>query len=66
MVAELYALKGMVLALRGCSDSANKEFSTAVQMHDTLVKAWALYGDYLEQVSPVFKALEGEINEFIL
>lgn len=31
-------------------DEANKAFSAAVQMHDTLVKAWALYGDYLEQV----------------
>lgn len=51
MIAELYALKGMVLALTGCSDGANKEFSAAVQLHDTLVKAWALYGDYLEQVS---------------
>lgn len=50
MIAELYALKGMVLSLTGCSDGANKEFSAAVQLHDTLVKAWALYGDYLEQV----------------
>ncbi len=30
------------------SDDANKAFSAAVQMHDTLVKAWALWGDYLE------------------
>lgn len=50
MIAELYALKGMVLALTGCSEGANKEFSAAVQLHDTLIKAWALYGDYLEQV----------------
>ena len=30
------------------SEDANKAFSAAVQMHDTLVKAWALWGDYLE------------------
>ena len=30
------------------SDDANKAFSAAAQMHDTLVKAWALWGDYLE------------------
>lgn len=31
-------------------DDANKNFSAAVQMHDQSVKAWALYGDYLDQV----------------
>ena len=30
------------------SEDANKAFSAAVQMFDTLVKAWALWGDYLE------------------
>lgn len=30
------------------SDEANKALSAAVQLHDTLVKAWALWGDYLE------------------
>ena len=50
MTAEFYALKGMFLAQIGRSDDANKAFSAAVQMHDTLVKAWALWGDYLEQV----------------
>lgn len=48
MTAEFYALKGMFLAQIGRSDDANKAFSAAVQMHDTLVKAWALWGDYLE------------------
>ncbi|XP_060086157.1 transformation/transcription domain-associated protein-like [Ylistrum balloti] len=48
--AEFYALKGMFLAQVGRSDDANKAFSAAVQMHDTLVKAWALWGDYLETV----------------
>lgn len=48
MTAEFYALKGMFLAQIGRSEDANKAFSAAVQMHDTLVKAWALWGDYLE------------------
>lgn len=50
MTAELYALKGILLAQIGRADDANKAFSAAVQMHDTLVKAWALWGDHLEQV----------------
>ncbi|XP_052224459.1 transformation/transcription domain-associated protein-like isoform X9 [Dreissena polymorpha] len=50
MTAEFYALKGMFLAQTGRSEDANKSFSAAVQMHDTLVKAWALWGDYLETV----------------
>lgn len=32
------------------SEEANKAFSAGVQMHDTLVKAWALWGDFLEQI----------------
>ncbi|KAH9371776.1 hypothetical protein HPB48_006546 [Haemaphysalis longicornis] len=48
MTAEFYALKGLFLAQMGRSDEANKALSAAVQMHDTLVKAWALWGDYLE------------------
>lgn len=32
----------------GRSEEANKALSAAVQLHDTLVKAWALWGDYLE------------------
>ncbi|XP_040565461.1 LOW QUALITY PROTEIN: transformation/transcription domain-associated protein [Lepeophtheirus salmonis] len=50
MTAEFYALKGMLLAQIGRSEDANKAFSASVQMHDTLVKAWALWGDYLEQL----------------
>lgn len=50
MTAEFYALKGMLLAQIGRSEEANKAFSAAVQMHDTLVKAWALWGDYLEAI----------------
>lgn len=50
MTAEFFALKGMFLAQVGRSDDANKAFSEAVQMHDTLVKAWALWGDYLDNL----------------
>ncbi|XP_076255473.1 transcription-associated protein 1-like [Rhynchophorus ferrugineus] len=50
MTAEFFALKGMMFSLLGKSDDANKAFSAAVQMHDDSIKAWALYGDYLEAV----------------
>ena len=50
MTAEFYSLKGMLLSQLGRSDDANKAFSTAVQLYDTLVKAWALWGDYLENI----------------
>uniref|UniRef100_A0A3Q2UJ62 Transformation/transcription domain-associated protein n=1 Tax=Fundulus heteroclitus TaxID=8078 RepID=A0A3Q2UJ62_FUNHE len=49
MTAEFYALKGMFLAQIN-SEEANKAFSAAVQMHDVLVKAWAMWGDYLENI----------------
>ena len=32
------------------SDEAHEAFSAATQMHDTLVKAWALWGEYLEAI----------------
>ena len=32
------------------SEDANRSFSAAVQLHDSLVKAWALWGDYLDQL----------------
>lgn len=39
------------LTLHICrSEEANKAFSAAVQMHDVLVKAWAMWGDYLENI----------------
>lgn len=50
MIAEFYALKGMLQAQLGRSDDANKSFSAATQLHDTLVKAWSLWGDYLENI----------------
>lgn len=50
MTAEFYALKGLLLAKIGRSDESNKAFSEACQLHDTLIKAWALWGDYLEHI----------------
>ncbi|GFR25610.1 hypothetical protein TNCT_594364 [Trichonephila clavata] len=50
MTAEFYALKAVFLAQLGRFEEANKVFSSACQLHDTLVKAWALWGDYLEQL----------------
>lgn len=50
MIAEFYALKGLLQSQLGRSDEANKSFSYAAQLHDTLVKAWALWGDYLESI----------------
>ena len=43
MVAEFHAFKGLLFALSGNSDEANKAFSAATQTHDTLIKAWALW-----------------------
>ena len=34
----------------GRSEDANKSFSAAVQLHDGSFKAWALWGDYLDQL----------------
>lgn len=33
----------------GHSEEANKAFSAAVQQQDTLVKAWAFWGDFIEE-----------------
>lgn len=38
-----------LVAVLGRSEEANRAFSVAVQMHDTLVKGWALWGDFMEQ-----------------
>ncbi|KAB7505950.1 Transformation/transcription domain-associated protein [Armadillidium nasatum] len=48
MTAEFYALKGTFLSQLGRTEEANKALSAAVQLHDTLVKGWAMWGDYLE------------------
>ncbi|XP_037947653.1 transcription-associated protein 1 isoform X2 [Teleopsis dalmanni] len=50
MNAEFYVLKGMLLSQIGRSDEAGKAFSAAVQLHDGLTKAWAMWGEYMEQL----------------
>ena len=49
-MAEFYAMKGLFLSLMNRSDDANKAFSAAVCLHDTQVKAWALWGEYMEDI----------------
>ncbi|GFN80649.1 transformation/transcription domain-associated protein [Plakobranchus ocellatus] len=58
MMAELYAMKGYFLQHLSRSDEANKVFSAAVQLHDCLVNAWALWGEYLEAVFTRDRAME--------
>ncbi|XP_075538774.1 transcription-associated protein Nipped-A isoform X6 [Dermacentor variabilis] len=48
MTAEFYALKGLFLTQMGRSEEANKALSASVQLHDTLVNGWAMWGDYFE------------------
>ncbi|XP_076468689.1 transformation/transcription domain-associated protein-like isoform X2 [Babylonia areolata] len=48
MTAEFYALKGLFLSMMNRSEEANKAFSAACQLNDTMVKAWALWGEYME------------------
>lgn len=50
MTAEFYALKGILYHLMNKSDDANKCFSTSIQLHDTSIKAWGSYGEYLEAI----------------
>ncbi|XP_070855282.1 transcription-associated protein 1 isoform X3 [Drosophila suzukii] len=50
MNAEFYALKGLLLAQIGRTEEAGKSFSAAAQLHDGLTKAWAMWGDYMEQI----------------
>lgn len=46
----LLTLRSSVAVFLCRSEDANKSFSAAVQLHDSLVKAWALWGDYLDQL----------------
>lgn len=47
----MYILYSLSLSLCVCrSEEANKSFSAAVQLHDALVKAWGLWGDFLDQL----------------
>ncbi|EDV27262.1 uncharacterized protein TRIADDRAFT_23101 [Trichoplax adhaerens] len=58
MQAEFFALKGIFLAKVGRSDDANVSFSSAVQLHDNLIKAWALWAAYLEEVFMQKKSMQ--------
>ncbi|KFM75841.1 Transformation/transcription domain-associated protein, partial [Stegodyphus mimosarum] len=62
MSAEFFALKGVFLAQLGRLEEANKCFSSGVQLHDSLVKAWALWGDYLEHMFTKEKAENRNIS----
>ena len=48
MISEFYALRGQFLAKTGQFDEANKTFSVAVQILDTIVPPWAAWGDYYD------------------
>lgn len=53
MLNAVHLEKNQIYVLILCprrSEEANKAFSAAVQMHDVLVKAWAMWGDYLENI----------------
>lgn len=47
-VSEFYTYKGIFLARLGRHDEANKSFSAAAQLNDSIPKAWSAWGDYLE------------------
>lgn len=47
-VSEFYTYKGIFLTRLGRHDDANKAFSAAAQLNDSVPKAWSAWGDYLE------------------
>merc|ERR1711981_957024 len=49
MNAELYAMRGAFQVRLGQLEESNTSFSAAVQLSDKHVKAWAYWGEYLEQ-----------------
>ncbi|EDW01948.1 GH20167 [Drosophila grimshawi] len=65
MNAEFYALKGLLLAQIGRTDEAGKSFSAAVQLHDGLTKAWAMWGEYMEQIYLREKQISIGVNALI-
>ncbi|XP_013100353.2 transcription-associated protein 1 [Stomoxys calcitrans] len=62
MNAEFYALKGLLLANIGRSEEAAKAFSAAVQLHDGLTKAWAMWGDFMEHLFIRDKQISHGVN----
>lgn len=65
MNAEFYALKGLLLTQIGRTEEAGKAFSAAVQLHDGLTKAWAMWGDYMEQIYLKDKQISHGVNALI-
>ncbi|KAL7737489.1 hypothetical protein ACLKA6_007623 [Drosophila palustris] len=65
MNAEFYALKGLLLSQIGRTDEAGKSFSAAVQLHDGLTKAWAMWGDYMEKIYLKEKQMSYAVNALI-
>ncbi|XP_023171663.2 transcription-associated protein 1 [Drosophila hydei] len=65
MNAEFYALKGLLLTQIGRTEEAGKSFSAAVQLHDGLTKAWAMWGDYMEQIYLKDKQISHGVNALI-
>lgn len=49
-IAEFYAMKGHFYSKLGNYEEANRSFSAATQIQDTLVKAWALWGEYYDDL----------------
>lgn len=47
-VSEFYTYKGIFLSRLGRHDEANKAFSAAAQLNDSVPKAWSAWGDHLE------------------
>ena len=50
MISEFYAMKGHFLRKLGSLDEANKTFSVATQIQDTMLRAWAMWGEYHEEL----------------
>ncbi|KAH8272038.1 hypothetical protein KR018_007399 [Drosophila ironensis] len=65
MNAEFYALKGLLLAQIGRLEEAGKSFSAAAQLHDGLTKAWAMWGDYMEQMFLKEKQIQLATNALV-
>ncbi|OTF77711.1 Nipped-A-like protein [Euroglyphus maynei] len=50
MMAEFIALKGFVLMKMNRIEEANKNFSASLQLSDTVVKSWAMWGEFFYEM----------------
>uniref|UniRef100_A0A1I8F930 TPR_REGION domain-containing protein n=1 Tax=Macrostomum lignano TaxID=282301 RepID=A0A1I8F930_9PLAT len=50
--AEFFSYKGVFFAMLNKGDEANKNFSMAIQLNDTVYRVWMHYGDFLEHDAP--------------